>query len=552
MFCRKCGNKLEEKDLFCPDCGTKVMRAPKSEPIPQPQELQSDGFKGLIFEEEKELPLNIIQKEEEEASDLAVKAPEEKEEPAEDTDIDVTVEEKKAETEEPEEMSASAPLPLFADDEPTASPLEVKENETEEVKENSFEESEDIPELDGEEKVTFLDDSYNVYSGSNPDVASQEITYSIENGNSSAEAEDSFSKTGDFPKAEQHYAYQPVPSQVENYGYQPENAENPVAPLQPEESRKKNNGAMWVIIICISVIVIALGVSCAVILTQYDSFSDFFASFSESVKEEMTSEETDNTDIAEEKTTASEETLTLPDLFVTEAESGTDTTAEPTSAPIAYDGTCGVKVMYDYDEANKQLKIFGTGEMQSYEKTSAPWADYDVTTVVIEEGVTSVTPGAFAALSPESISIPASLTNFDATAVSRFGAINVSPLNKVYMSSNGALFDKTQSILILYPNMSESTSYVVPEGVTMIGRYAFFNAKNLKVLAMSSTVVFIDEYAFSDCTGIISMDIPATVKEIRRCVFYGWQANQKIRIVSTETRIVDSWNDGCNAEITVG
>lgn len=537
MFCRKCGNKLEEKDLFCPDCGTKVMRAPKSEPTPQSQESQSGGFKGLIFEEEKELPMNVIQKETEEASDLAAKAPEEK----------------KAETEEPEELSASAPLLLFADDdEPTASPSSVTENEPEAVEESSPEISEDLPELEGEEKVSFLDDSYNVYSGSNPDVASQEITYSIESGNSSDEAKESFSKTGDFPKAEQQYAYQPVPSQVENYGYQPENAENPVAPLQPEEPKKKNNAAMWIIIVCISVIVIALGVSCAVILTQYDSFSDFFASFSESVKEETTSEEAENTEITEEKTTASEEVLTLPDLFVTETDTESDTTAEPTSAPRAYDGTCGVNVMYDYDESGKQLKIFGTGEMQSYEKTSAPWADYDVSSVVIEEGVTAVTPGAFAALSPASISIPASLTSFDATAVSRFGAINVSPLNKVYMSSNGVLFDKTQSILILYPNMSESTSYVVPEGVTMIGRYAFFNAKNLKILAMSSTVVFIDEYAFSDCTGIISMEIPATVKEIRKCVFYGWQANQKIRIVSTETQIVDSWNEGCSAEITVG
>lgn len=26
MYCRKCGNKLEDDALFCPECGTKVDR----------------------------------------------------------------------------------------------------------------------------------------------------------------------------------------------------------------------------------------------------------------------------------------------------------------------------------------------------------------------------------------------------------------------------------------------------------------------------------------------------------------------------------------------
>ena len=76
-------------------------------------------------------------------------------------------------------------------------------------------------------------------------------------------------------------------------------------------------------------------------------------------------------------------------------------------------GSCGENLTYSYVEATNTLIISGIGEMADYNGKESPWSEYqsEITTIIINEGVTSI--GAFAFLNCSnliSVTIPESVT----------------------------------------------------------------------------------------------------------------------------------------------
>ena len=66
------------------------------------------------------------------------------------------------------------------------------------------------------------------------------------------------------------------------------------------------------------------------------------------------------------------------------------------------DGSCGDNVAWQFSSSTKTLSIFGTGNMTDFSDSSVqPWESYSqiVTSVVIEEGVTSIGENAFSTFS---------------------------------------------------------------------------------------------------------------------------------------------------------
>lgn len=429
------------------------------------------------------------------------------------------------------------------------------------------------------DNVAPMDDSYNVYSGAVPGVTSQEFRYPTNDNaypdlptsiapqfdedativgvdytqpafanRTEANQQGNIAPGGDSTQLaveNQSYNQQNIPP------YIPQNAyAEAVAPTAP----KKKNTAMWIIIACVAVIIIAIGGTCAFILTQYDSFEDFFASFSDSDEEDDDDEDRDEDKEKDDKpdsTTKADKDKIKPVSTTSEITTQPLATTVSTTEAPKFDGYCGAQVHYTYDASSMVLTIAGTGEMQNYANTVNPWAGKTVKRVVIDEGVTSVSPGAFTEINPESIYISSTVSSFDVLAVNKFGGIEVSPLNNSYKSVNGVLFDKSGTILVVYPNQKVSTSYAIPEGVKIIHDHAFYEATNLKTLSISSTVEYIDDYAFMGSTNIHRLDVPANVTEIRKGVFYGWLESQEIYIANAKTKVVEDWNEGCSAKITV-
>ena len=117
-------------------------------------------------------------------------------------------------------------------------------------------------------------------------------------------------------------------------------------------------------------------------------------------------------------------------------------------------GSCGSGVTWSYDNGTKTLTISGTGAMDSYYKNGTavnmPWYDYrsNITTVVIEDGVTNIGDAAF------------------------------------------------------YTYYTALASVTIPNSVTSIGDYAFYDCDALQNITIPASMTIIGEEAFHSCTGI--------------------------------------------------
>ena len=163
------------------------------------------------------------------------------------------------------------------------------------------------------------------------------------------------------------------------------------------------------------------------------------------------------------------------------------------AASAASSGNCGdsgSNVTWLLDD-NGTLTISGSGKIEDYRSDiDQPWYSNrsDITSVVIEPGVTSIGSLAFYECSNlTSITIPSGLTSIGEQA---FG------------------------------NCTGLTSITIPSGFISIGDYAFWNCTGLTSITIQNGVTSIGTGAFWNCTGLTSITIPSSVTSIGVNVFY--------------------------------
>ena len=153
-------------------------------------------------------------------------------------------------------------------------------------------------------------------------------------------------------------------------------------------------------------------------------------------------------------------------------------------------GDSGSNVTWSLDD-NGTLTISGSGKIEDYRSDiDQPWYSNrsDITSVVIEPGVTSIGSLAFYECSNlTSITIPSGLTSIGEQA---FG------------------------------NCTGLTSITIPSGFISIGDYAFWNCTGLTSITIQNGVTSIGTGAFWNCTGLTSITIPSSVTSIGVNVFY--------------------------------
>ena len=256
------------------------------------------------------------------------------------------------------------------------------------------------------------------------------------------------------------------------------------------------------------------------------------------------------------------------------------------AAEIVDSGTCGENLTWTLDSDGK-LTISGTGKMKDYDDYSysrSPWygkrssvktveirsgvtsignyAFYDcssLTSVTIPDGVTSIGRRAFYGCSSlTSVTIPNSVTSIGGGSF-----YNCSSLTSVHIDNLAAWcnisFDNEYSNPLNYANNlylkgEVLTDCIIPDSVTSIGGYAFYNCISLTSVTIPNSVTSIGDEAFRNCDSLTSLMIPNSVTSIGGGAFSGCDSLTSVTIPNSVTSIGSSAFSWCSSltSVTIG
>ena len=215
------------------------------------------------------------------------------------------------------------------------------------------------------------------------------------------------------------------------------------------------------------------------------------------------------------------------------------------------------------------LTISGNGKMKDWRNSSDEAWDSNrknIKNVIINNGVTSIGNFAFSdCTSLTNITIPNSVTSIgdyafygcenlinitiqnSVTSIGNFAfcmctsltSINVDSNNEKYMSDNGVLYTKDKKTLIQYPSKKEKTEYIILQGTTSIGNYAFHYCTNLTNITIPNSVTSIGYRAFYLCKSLTNITIPDGVISIKNQTFYCCESLTRLIIPSSVISIGD-------------
>ena len=147
------------------------------------------------------------------------------------------------------------------------------------------------------------------------------------------------------------------------------------------------------------------------------------------------------------------------------------------------------------------LNISGTGAMKNYSYSnnkSPACSNLSVTSIVIEEGVTSIGDYAFENCDNlTSITIPGNVESIGEDA---------------------------------FYNCDNLTDVTLQDGVKSIGRSAFIWCNNLTNIVLPNSVTSIGYFAFKDCTSLTSIKIPSSVTSMDSKAFYNCSSLETISL----------------------
>ena len=163
--------------------------------------------------------------------------------------------------------------------------------------------------------------------------------------------------------------------------------------------------------------------------------------------------------------------------------------------------------------------------------------------------VTSIGEGAFKYCGNlTSVTLPNSVTSISEWAFydcSKFTEINVENTNTNFTSENGVLFNKDKTAIVYCPTGKTGT-YTIPETVTHIAQYAFFNCDGLTSVTIPNTITQIEKYAFFSCSGLTLVTIPNSVTSIGENAFDGCSSLIAVTIPESVTSIGEDAFDHCS------
>ena len=185
-------------------------------------------------------------------------------------------------------------------------------------------------------------------------------------------------------------------------------------------------------------------------------------------------------------------------------------------------GMCGTAVAWTV--ADGVLTISGTGNMAysfgvSDEQNTAPWHPYaeEITTIVIEEGVTSIRNRAFSWMTNvTSVSIPEGLLSIETKAFFHCEKIISIEIPDTVMQLGDGVFACCYSL----------ESINIPSRIPVIGTQTFYQCENLRQIELPASLTSIGDYAFSGCDALTEITVSSSVANIGTHAF-GYGINEE-------------------------
>ena len=260
-----------------------------------------------------------------------------------------------------------------------------------------------------------------------------------------------------------------------------------------------------------------------------------------------------------------------------------------------YSGLCGENLTWSYYPQTGVLNILGSGAMDDFQHKSAPWYGYVkyISAVNIGDEVTHIGACAFEYCEKIiSVVIPESVESIGEDAfwgcIKLVEVINRSDLviekdsyengcvgyycievhdgeSKIVLKDNFKFYTDAEGVNYLFadigydgnvvlPESYNSESYVIydsafykelistiviPEAVTGLGEYAFYNCKILSNVQLPESLEYIGGYAFAYCRSFTSIEIPENVEYIGDMAFGGCNLLEDIIIKSRDVELFD-------------
>ncbi|MBD5349735.1 MAG: leucine-rich repeat domain-containing protein [Bacteroides sp.] len=221
----------------------------------------------------------------------------------------------------------------------------------------------------------------------------------------------------------------------------------------------------------------------------------------------------------------------------------------------AYEGQTLTYTVLDEDAKTCQTKAGSngvpgnrvSGKLIIPEKASDGSNEYTVTTIGESafyycSSLTSVTiPNSVTTIGKSAFYYCSSLTKAEFTSIESLCNISFSS-----DASNPLRYAKN-----LYINGKEIKDLAIPESVTSIGNYAFYNCSGLTSVTIPESVTTIGEFAFRYCSGLTSVTIPNSVTSIGKYAFYCCSGLTSVIIPNSVTSIEWCAFDGCSGLTSV-
>lgn len=185
------------------------------------------------------------------------------------------------------------------------------------------------------------------------------------------------------------------------------------------------------------------------------------------------------------------------------------TTVPPTTvSPVRASGKCGENLYWEL--RGDVLTISGTGQMYDYGLPQVEWSAYrlEITTVVIQEGVTGM----------------------DNNAFDHFENLTRVSLPSTLQSISGRMFLDCKKL----------TGIMLPQGLAEIGDNAFFGCTALREIVIPASVTTVNDSAFGNCSALEKVTILGSPWLMMS--FSGCTSLKEVRFYGDPPRMTDAFS----------